>query len=284
MKRALTNTNARREAPYAGGGPTRTGHGGPTLSRRRFIYSAAAGLMVPFYGRVTKAQEIAEPPAGFPMRDSLDNLYPIFWDNFSGSNSGYNKPGWTASGTGTITANYGTSPAPLDDGVGSLRINLSSQNGNTTSANFTAAATLWYFFMVRFVSALPGSGKVWFRIRDNSSTDIGRVEMNGTNRFLLRDLNGGTHTASPTTTVAADTTYNVWIKVATGSGANAFGSLAFDTTTTEPTSGANFASFSNGAQTTNAVKVNFGAENNSSWQGIFDKLRVKSSSIGNNPT
>jgi hypothetical protein len=66
---------------------------------------------------------------------------------------------------------------------------------------------------------------------------------------LVLKITHGSATASTVSGVSADTDYNVWVHYKKGTGSNGEMSVGFSTGTTEPTSGDNYASLTNGTST-----------------------------------
>jgi hypothetical protein len=194
--------------------------------------------------------------------------------------AGYdNGETWTESGTGTRDEDYATSPAPLV-GSQSLRVAVSSQGGTTTKAFASDQSTVEGYLQVHFVS-LPASGKVFVAFRDSGGTRLVNIEVGASSRITVRC---GTGAATTTDAISTGTTYHFWWRYVKGTGANAQASVAFSTDGTRPPSGNKFAAVTNGSRTTDANNIIIGPENNSTWEGIFDKVRVSASTIGDNPS
>jgi hypothetical protein len=200
----------------------------------------------------------------------------LLQENFEGS--GYENT-WTEAGTGTKDEDYATSPAPLV-GSQSLRLAFASQNGTTTTALSADQGTCDVYFQVNF-AAIPASGKVFLRLRDASANTLVRIEIGSSNRFTLRH---GTAAASTTDGLSTSTTYHVWISYAKGTGANGSATIAFSTTGTRPTSGNAYAAVTTGTATADVHDIMLGTENTSTWEGVFDKVRVDDATIGDNPS
>lgn len=200
--------------------------------------------------------------------------------NFEGT--GYdNSETWTESGTGTLDEDY---TGVVLQGSQSFRYNPTAQIGRTISPTFAAQTDVWYYFMVQFVS-LPTSGaQELFRIQAGS-TSVARATISSAGAVNIRSgSSGGTSTVS---TMAAGTTYHVWIHYTAGAGANSVGTLGFSTTGTKPTSGNNFATQTNGNATSSADNVLVGGPSGGSsatMDMVVDKVRVSASTIGDNPS
>lgn len=186
---------------------------------------------------------------------------------------------WNDSGTGTITPNYNTAPAPLE-ALYSLRLLGVTQQPRTYVA-FTAQSEVWAFLMFREVT--PESGRIIAQIQDSGGTGLLTVEhRTSDDAWILRSPGGSTQVTSGS--FPSGTTYYIWLHFRKGV-ANAFASLGISTTTTEPVSGSGFVSLSNGTSNVDASRLMLGqAFGNGSFDWIFDKVRVKSSAIGNNPS
>lgn len=183
----------------------------------------------------------------------------------------------TEAGTGTIDGNYATSPAPLQ-GSESLRLAMASQNGNVFWP-FTGTGDVWAYFQVNFTTRSP-SGKVFFSLNDSSGNNLLTLELSATNTVRIR-----VGSANTTTTDAVDaaTTYHFRVRYTKGTGANAYGELEFSTTGAFAGSGNKYANRTTGSSTADAARAYFGSGGNATWEGIFDRLLVSSSVIGNNP-
>jgi hypothetical protein len=227
------------------------------------------------------AANIAALLGGSPPTEAPSGPTYLVKQDYEGT--GYdNSETWTEAGTGTKDEDYATSPAPLV-GSQSLRLALSSQNGTTQCNLSTSAGTCDAYFVVHFVS-LPANGKIWFRLRNSSNTMICYVMMNTSNRITV---GSGTGTAITTNSISAGTTYHFWVsysKDADGGSASGTASVAFSTDGVRPLSGNAYAATAVGSQTTDVHHVIIGPENNSTWEGIFDRVRVDDATIGDNPT
>jgi len=116
---------------------------------------------------------------------------------------------------------------------------------NISSPAFTAQDTVYVHFKYRIATSVPGTSQpiMYFQL----STAAKMWVMFLTTGTLQISI--GAKSATTVGTLAADTTYHIWAKYVKGTGANGVGSVAFSTNTTEPTSGDNFATFTDGTQT-----------------------------------
>lgn len=206
--------------------------------------------------------------------DAASSSYLVA-ENFEGT--GYEASG-TEVGTGTLDEDYATSPAPLV-GSQSLRIANSVQPGRVYWS-FTAQADVWAYFQVNWVT-LPATGKQFAGFSSGADTPQLSIEFQAGGVIRVR---GGSQNATTVDGMTTGVTYHVWIHYTKGSGSNAFVDIGFSTDGTKPTSGNKYASKSNGTTTLDADRFYFGSSGNGTWEAVFDKLRVSSSAIGDNPT
>jgi hypothetical protein len=191
--------------------------------------------------------------------------------------AGYdNSETWTESGIGIDEDYTGVVLA----GSQSLRINTSAAAGTTTSPAFADQADVWGYFLFHPVS-LPAATTVMVNFITTIGNDCLRVRINAAGNLLVR-AGGGTE-ATSVGAMSAGNTYHVWIHYVKGSGANAFASVAFSTDGTRPTSGNNYRESTNGTITSDAQNLRFGQTSSSTFNFVFDKVRVDEAAIGDNP-
>ncbi len=146
----------------------------------------------------------------------------------------------------------------------------------------------------RFDFADQAEATIYFKLRLSGTTSariIGGLGANGGTIKQLFQLNSsfqpsfGSATSSATTSAVMllDTTYDVWLHYRKGTGANGVVDIGFSTDGTRPTSGSNFARLSNCPDTTNAGRLFLGPAAQSTFDSIFDKIRVSPAQIGNRP-
>lgn len=202
----------------------------------------------------------------------------LLQENFEGT--GYENS-WTEAGTGTIDKDY---TGTVLEGSQSLRINLSSQSGRTTNTLSVDQAIIEAYFLFRPVAIPSGQRQIWAS-KDSGGNYMGELQINASGALIAQA--GGGSTATTTGTLSAGTTYHVWVRVATGTGANGVCSVGFSTDGTRPTSGNNYKSSSNGTRTTSNHFTIFGsyAAATTTFEWIFDKYRITDgTTIGDNPS
>ncbi len=198
--------------------------------------------------------------------------------NFEGT--GYdNSETWTETvGTnGSVNEDYATSPAPLR-GSQSLRIYAgdAGQNSNTISPVFTAQDTAYAHLMINGGSV--ASTFAFCVFLDSGLTARAWVSVVAGGALKVSE---GAITATTVGTIVAATTYHVWFRYTKGTGADSIASVGFSETTTEPTSGDNYASISNGAATAQITNIQLQTSFQQTY--IFDYVLVSVTAIGNVP-
>lgn len=158
--------------------------------------------------------------------------------------SGVRPPGWSTSGN-----------APQYNFVPALQGNFSL--GLTTAPDLASVKIapvyeLYIFFELLFtnnpVAGTPHIMELYVPGFFNSATVINELTLKLSAGTIGVDDNT-VNQAFTVSTLSINTLYYVWVHYIAGTGANSFASVAFSTTLSEPTSGNNFASFSNGSDT-----------------------------------
>lgn len=201
----------------------------------------------------------------------------LLTENFEGT--GYDETitgSWTES-SGTPDEDYATSPAPLA-GSQSLELNDAGANERIDSPTYAATADIWLYFLVHF-NSLPAATETVASFR-NSTTEMCSMQI--TSAGLLRVAMTGGNSVTTVSAMSAGTTYHVWIHYTAGSGANAFGSVAFSTDGTKPTSGNAYTQKTDSTAT--ASSDNIRLRSDGAIQLFMDKVRVDDANIGDNPT
>jgi hypothetical protein len=240
------------------------------VNRRRFI-QLASGLLVP----AAHAQFAPGRAFAFRTRPTAGTSYD-FEENFE--NTGYENS-WTEAGTGTIDEDYSTSGLGLE-GSQCLRLAASAQAPRATSANWTALPDMWFYLLLRPLT-LPSATMMLLTLQA-STTECLRIRLDPAGTLKVR-AGGGTEN----TTVAAlpaGTTHHIWCRYTKGTGSNAFGLVAFSTDGIRPTSGNQYRDTTNGTATSDCTNVRFGVTSSGTFDLAIDKIRVSSSTIGNNPS
>jgi hypothetical protein len=144
---------------------------------------------------------------------------------------------------------------------------------------------------MRFPGSISNTGsKVLFFFQQGGGGRAS-VSIAGNTKKLTVTPTGGT-TQTMTNALAADTTYNVWVRFQKGNGTNAFISIGVSTTTTRPTATVdsnNYVESTNGTTTFDSNHLQISGTQTSGTNGIdvvVDYLRIADCSvnvIGNNP-
>lgn len=232
-----------------------------------FLSSLLLIAATPFTLQDTAFVASLTPGASAPAATYLIN------QRFEGT--GYdNSETWTETGS-TVDED---STITVLDGSQSLRVTTVAAEGYTDSPAFSSQTQAWIYFLWRpvtldgasYIGALFGGGaeRLWIRVNSD-----------GTMR-----IDHGSVSASTVNTVTAGTTYHIWARYQTGSGANGQGDIAFSTDGTKPTSGDNFASLTTGTETTSVTVARLGNFSfNRTIVFVFDKCLVDDVNIGSNP-
>jgi hypothetical protein len=250
------------------------------MKRRQFINSITRGAAWTLVGGVYVRSLQASHPAMMarqvkvPAGGGGGPTY-LLQENFEGT--GY-ELSWTEA-AGTPDEDYATAPAPLA-GSHSLRLDGTSVTQRADSPAFATTTDLWVYMLFN-PTTLPGSGNNdFFHIR-NSTTQVLAAQLNasGTVRVSV-----GNNSLSTVSTMSAGTTYHVWVHYIAGSGSNAFGSIAFSTDGTKPTSGNPYTEITTGTSTLGGDNLRLTATATNGGIFIMDKVRADDATIGDNPT
>ncbi len=193
-------------------------------------------------------------------------------ENFEGAGL---PSGWTAT---NVTHDYDYTTTP-PQGLESYRQNRSASSPTLLSPTFTASSPVEAYFLYRPMTAFGTTQRVFFIL--NGTSECVRVSINTSGGFQVR-AGGGTE-VSTTDTMTINTTYHVWVRYVKGTGTDAFASVAFSTTGTRPTSGNAYRESTNGTATLDADRVRLGIANSSTFDQLFDRILVSTSSIPNSP-
>lgn len=207
------------------------------------------------------AMLIAVQPLSAAVCVGFGSSAPSGWlETFEGT--GYAQSGWTE----TLTPNedYATGNAPL---VGSQSLAVA----NKQAATWTGAAAIT---SVDFIISFEATENV------NDSTFIGLIDSGGTTicYAYLRAANTlrlghGTRIPAVGPTIAADTTYHIWIDYAPGTGENGTAALyltAYTGSETKP--GVADISITNGTATADAVGFKFLQDENTTENTVIDNV------------
>jgi len=244
------------------------------MNRRKFIRSwvvGAGGVLIP---RAFGQQVIPIVSRAFHIATTTAASY-LLAQGFEGT--GYdNSETWTASGTGTADPDASTSGLSLE-GSQCAHLVGSTQTATIASPSITALSDVWAYCLLRFVSTGATARVFGFYNGSTIQTQF-RIRSGGSIDVLA------SASAQTVGTMSTGTTYHLWFRQTTGSGANSFGSVGFSTDGTRPTSGNNYAEITTGNVTTNCNAVRFGSNSSATFEFYADKVRVDDVQIGDNPS
>lgn len=196
----------------------------------------------------------------------------VFEENFEGTGL---PSGFTA---GNVTHDYDYTTTALQ-GSQSYRQTGAASSPSLLSTTFTGASTMEAYLMIRFISMPTAAYRSFYLL--NGTTECIRISVTATGAVEVRP--GGGTASSTTDTMTTGVTYHVWVRYVAGSGANAFGSVAWSTDGTRPTSGNKYRESTNGTATLNPDRVRWGVANGNTFDVIYDRTLVTSDTIPDNP-
>jgi hypothetical protein len=234
------------------------------------LMHASAGTLVFQRGVTTSATCGPNVPAS-----------PLIAETFEGT--GYSASGWTENiiGTGTINEDY---TGVVLDGSQSLRVTMSGSGSVYSENTWTAGGQneIWFHFLIRR-EANP-SYMLVFLLR-NGGSNLSFIYVTPDGELLI--LDGTSANSSMTSSqMAIGTTYHVFGHWKKGTGSNSQFDVGFSTDGTVPTSGSNFAGFTNGTDTLQALTVYFGiyfGADSGSYAAVFDRFYIDDAPILCNP-
>ncbi len=148
-----------------------------------------------------------------------------------------------------------------------------------TTTTIAAQDEIWFYFKFQAVSGFPAN-----------PTYLGWLNVGaGTISITVDSATGGLSISGGTSSTTVDTlttgvTYHLWGHYKKGTGSTQIQEIAFSTTGIKPLSGNAYASLSNGNRTAQITTFTLGwSAANRSQQIIFDKVRVATTCIGDNP-
>lgn len=197
----------------------------------------------------------------------------IFCEDFEGP--GYQGT-WTENGTGTFKPDDTVSPSPLERSY-SLRITLSAQNGRTTNIFSTEAITntVYGFFAVRF--PVRPSDKQFFGVYSNDAR-LYFVQVRNVDNTISIGSEGGCCSFGGSAVLNATTNY-VWFQV------NSSGSMDVQVSLDQVNANAfttlSISSFGGNRWGNRIVLGSISA--GATYTAIYDKIRLSTNSIGDNP-
>lgn len=197
-----------------------------------------------------------------------------FTETFEGSQVdsqaeiGYDNTSWTSS-TASNTPRYVTTPAPLAGTYSWL-----SATSGILSRTITTTGEFHFYCIINLSTAT--ANEVMFELRDAVATTVAGVRLRATSAVRIEQV-GVNSANSANGTLAAATTYHLWIDWAKGTGANGTMALYLATTSTKP---AVTLSITTGAATTDATSWRFTGPT----VGIIDNIVFDyNTTIGSNP-
>ena len=200
----------------------------------------------------------------------------LFQETFEAA--GYDNAGWAETlGTNGIV-NEDDTTAPVLEGSQQLKIYGSSEGAEvsyTISPTFTASGTIYVRFRFRIKDDRPSTNNIFYLY-----TGIGAKQWINFISTGELAVTTGPKTATTTAKILVNTSYYIWVKYIKGTGANQIGSVAFSTTTTEPTSddGTNgWAQLTDGARTDNIDTLRLSYKGY--YNAYFDEILVSASPI-----
>jgi hypothetical protein len=177
--------------------------------------------------------------------------------------------GWT---TDTATPNYGFQWPALDS---TYSLGLTNVNARS-HATFTATSEFFVYFKMLFTETnYNGTSIMWL---ENAGTVALTLNWEQFGHQLLVYDTTDAHEPSPSTTIATNTIYNVWIHYKAGSGANAVLSLGVSTSLSEPVSGSGYAETTVGTSTVNPSAIYFSQPGTNGV--VFDHIGISTSRMG----
>lgn len=187
---------------------------------------------------------------------------------------------WTEQVLGSSGINDTFQPALVGDYSLSIT-NVANIAYTSADLGVVGQDEVWAYFVVKPVQILAAEAVI-FQLLDVGNANQISIRVTG----AAGQLKARFSAAAQVTTVngmSAGTTYGVWVHWRKGTGADGFGSVGFSTTGTEPTSGNNYAEYTNSGSIQDVKLVSFGSLASINQTYIFDKLRIADQVIGNNP-
>lgn len=200
-----------------------------------------------------------------------------FTETFEGSQTdsqtetGYDNTGWTSS-TASNTPRDTTSPSPLA-GTYSWR----SATSGILSRTITTTGEFHWYCIINLQTAT--ANELMFELREAGAANVGAVRLRATDTVRIEHPSGTTVSSNASNgTLAANTTYHLWIDWAKGTGSNGTMALYIATTATKP--GSPTLSMTNGTSTADATTWRFIGPT----AGVIDNIVFDyNTTIGSNP-
>lgn len=197
-----------------------------------------------------------------------------FTETFEGSQTdsqggtGYDNTGWTSSTASNVPRDT-TPPSPLAGTYSWL-----SATSGILSRTITTTGTFYWYCMINLSTAT--ANELMFELRDAGAATVGGVRLRATNAVRIEQA--GVNSANTANgTLAATTTYHLWIDWEKGTGANGVMRLYINSSATKPAASL---TITNGAATTDATSWRFTGPT----VGIIDNIVFSyTATIGSNP-
>jgi hypothetical protein len=186
----------------------------------------------------------------------------LFNEGFEGT--GFQNTGWSVSGA----ANPDYTATPLD---GAQSLNTNGSQYITRAFQFGNAFNM--YFKVRWITWNDSHNVI---VWDDPNWDSAAALWADNSRIWISH---GTQSVIGTTTIAANTTYHVWVEWTKGTGTNGTMKLFMSTTGVKPPVPEATITDGTGAATANMYMGPFGAGPNA----IFDRILIAADPIGSNP-
>jgi hypothetical protein len=239
-----------------------------TLCRFLILWLLLPGIVAPMR---LSAQGDFVPHRRKAFRSAPGVTY-VLEENFEGTGI---PSGWTA---GNATHDYDYTTTALQ-GSQSYRQTGAATSPSLTSTTFTGASTMEAYTRIRFISLPTAAYRAFYLL--NGTAECIRISVTATGAVEVRA--GGGTAVSTTDTMTTGVTYHLWCRYVAGSGANAFGSVAWSTDGTRPTSGNKYRESTNGTATLNPDRIRYGVANGNTFDVIYDRGLASTGTIPNNP-
>lgn len=217
--------------------------------------------------------------AGGLFVNPCDHQGYIIMQNFEGT--GYDHcETWTSyTGTGLIDPDY---TGVVLEGSQSCLLAQTNNWMSVYPSVFTVIDEVWSYFLLRPLTNDTSAVRV---IASFGPSDLPTASIQTTTTSHFRVAVKGGTSVDTVATFSTGTTYHIWLHYKRGTGASDDeADIGFSTDGTRPTTGNNYATTGNGNSDAQVQEFNIGRFNTAATLTmVFDKVRVKSSQIGDNP-
>jgi hypothetical protein len=214
----------------------------------------------------------------------------LLCEDFEGSSSCYSggssncQNTWSQSSYTTVTANYTTSPAPLD---GNYSLYTVGSGTGSMTKTFTATSPVYsrHQFVAELLSLSSGSSARFFQIDDGAHTLCAAGISNVSGTYRLYVMNDSNNASGTTTSISASIDYCIWLDFVAGSStssctayiATATGSRESKSCSSKP--GTAEVALTNQSESYNASRIQLLDFQGSVDQDIYDDILVKASAF-----